>query len=201
MGRYRHGVRRRASVVRPASLPVALGTIATAILMPTSQPMAACAPAAGAGTPAPGTTVTCSGATANQNGTALYEGVTVLFLAQLAGVDLSFGQQLMVVYLAILGGIGTAGVPAGSIPFIVGVLASINQTLADAGATLTVKNKKGLSPLDLAQGKSAGEDDEEAKAPVPHPSTAELLGRLMGLSTEANAGSDTTSGSQTGSKQ
>ncbi len=71
------------------------------------------------------------GATANQNGTALYEGVTVLFLAQLAGVDLSFGQQLMVVYLAILGGVGTAGVPAGSIPFIVGVLASIgvNPTL------------------------------------------------------------------------
>src|ERR1041385_3653173 len=65
------------------------------------------------------------GATANQNGTALYEGVTVLFLAQLAGVDLSLGQQLMVVYLAILGGIGTAGVPSGSIPFIIGVLASI----------------------------------------------------------------------------
>jgi len=66
------------------------------------------------------------GATANQNGTALYEGVTVLFLAQLAGVDLSFGQQLMVVYLAILGGVGTAGVPAGSIPFIVAVLVTVN---------------------------------------------------------------------------
>jgi len=65
------------------------------------------------------------GATANQNGTALYEGVTVLFLAQLAGVDLSLAQQLMVVYLAILGGIGTAGVPSGSIPFIIGVLATI----------------------------------------------------------------------------
>jgi len=65
------------------------------------------------------------GATANQNGTALYEGVTVLFLAQLAGFDLSFGQQLMVVYLAILGGIGTAGVPSGSIPFIIGILAMI----------------------------------------------------------------------------
>ena len=65
------------------------------------------------------------GATANQNGTALYEGVTVLFLAQLAGVDLSLGQQLMVVYLAILGGIGTAGVPSGSIPFIIGVLVTI----------------------------------------------------------------------------
>ena len=65
------------------------------------------------------------GATANQNGTALYEGVTVLFLAQLAGVDLTLGQQLMVVYLAILGGIGTAGIPSGSIPFIVGVLVTI----------------------------------------------------------------------------
>ena len=65
------------------------------------------------------------GATANQNGTALYEGVTVLFLAQLAQVDLTLGQQLVVVYLAILGGIGTAGVPSGSIPFIVAVLATV----------------------------------------------------------------------------
>ena len=65
------------------------------------------------------------GATANQNGTALYEGVTVLFLAQLAGVDLNLGQQLMVVYLAIIGGIGTAGIPSGSIPFIIGVLVTI----------------------------------------------------------------------------
>ena len=65
------------------------------------------------------------GATANQNGTALYEGVTVLFLAQLVGLDLTIGQQLTIVYLAILGGVGTAGVPSGSIPFIVGILAMI----------------------------------------------------------------------------
>jgi len=65
------------------------------------------------------------GATANQNGTALYEGVTVLFLAQLAGIELTMMQQLSVVYLAILGGIGTAGVPSGSIPFIIGILAMI----------------------------------------------------------------------------
>ena len=65
------------------------------------------------------------GATANQNGTALYEGVTVLFLAQLAGIDLTLGQQIMVAYLAILGGIGTAGVPSGSIPFIVLVLVTV----------------------------------------------------------------------------
>jgi DAACS family dicarboxylate/amino acid:cation (Na+ or H+) symporter len=66
------------------------------------------------------------GATANQNGTALYEGVTVLFLAQLAGVDLSLGQQIMIAYMAILAGIGTAGVPSGSIPFIIVLLTVIN---------------------------------------------------------------------------
>ena len=65
------------------------------------------------------------GATANQNGTALYEGITIIFLAQLAGVDLSIAEQLGVAYLAILGGIGTAGVPGGSIPFIVVVLVSL----------------------------------------------------------------------------
>lgn len=65
------------------------------------------------------------GATANQNGTALYEGVTVLFLAQLAGLDLSLTQQFVVAYLAILGGMGTAGVPSGSIPFIALVLATL----------------------------------------------------------------------------
>lgn len=65
------------------------------------------------------------GATANQNGTALYEGVTVLFLAQLSGLDLPLSTQIMVAYLAILGGIGTAGVPSGSIPFIIVVLTQI----------------------------------------------------------------------------
>ena len=72
-----------------------------------------------------GSFVLTVGATANQNGTALYEGVTVLFLAQLAGVDLTLTQQLMIVYLAVLGSIGTAGVPSGSTPFVVAVLVTI----------------------------------------------------------------------------
>jgi Na+/H+-dicarboxylate symporter len=58
------------------------------------------------------------GATANQNGTALFEGVTVLFLAQFFGVDLSLVQQATVMFVCILGGIGTAGVPAGSLPVV-----------------------------------------------------------------------------------
>jgi DAACS family dicarboxylate/amino acid:cation (Na+ or H+) symporter len=62
------------------------------------------------------------GSTANQNGTALFEGVTVLFLAQVFGVDLSVGQQITVAFICILGGIGTAGVPAGSIPVVAMIL-------------------------------------------------------------------------------
>lgn len=58
------------------------------------------------------------GATANQNGTALFEGVTVLFLAQLFDIPLSLTQQVVVMLVCILGGIGTAGVPAGSLPVI-----------------------------------------------------------------------------------
>jgi DAACS family dicarboxylate/amino acid:cation (Na+ or H+) symporter len=66
------------------------------------------------------------GSTGNQNGTALYEGVVVLFLAQAFGVELSFGQQLTVVLMSILAGVGTAGVPGGSIPLVVIVLKSVN---------------------------------------------------------------------------
>ncbi len=62
------------------------------------------------------------GATMNMNGTALFEGVTVLFLAQVFGVHLSLGQQLIVVLMAVLSAVGTAGVPGGSIPLLAGVL-------------------------------------------------------------------------------
>ena len=64
------------------------------------------------------------GATANQNGTAMFEGVTVLFLAQFFGVDLDLGQQLFVMLVCILAGVGTAGVPAGSLPVIALILAA-----------------------------------------------------------------------------
>lgn len=62
------------------------------------------------------------GATANMNGTALFEGVTVLFLAQFFGVELSLGQQVLVLLMCILGGIGAAGVPGGSLPVIATIL-------------------------------------------------------------------------------
>jgi DAACS family dicarboxylate/amino acid:cation (Na+ or H+) symporter len=62
------------------------------------------------------------GATMNMNGTALFEGMTVLFLAQVFGIDLSLGMQLIVVVMAIITAIGAAGVPSGSIPLLVMVL-------------------------------------------------------------------------------
>lgn len=65
------------------------------------------------------------GATANQNGTALFEGVVVLFLAQVFGVDLTVGQQVQVVVMCIVAGIGTAGVPGGSLPIIMIIMKGV----------------------------------------------------------------------------
>jgi DAACS family dicarboxylate/amino acid:cation (Na+ or H+) symporter len=78
------------------------------------------------------------GSTANQNGTALFEGVTVLFLAQFYDVPLSFAQQLMVVSICVLGGVGTAGVPAGSIPVIAMILGLVGVPLEGLGLILGV---------------------------------------------------------------
>jgi DAACS family dicarboxylate/amino acid:cation (Na+ or H+) symporter len=78
------------------------------------------------------------GATANQNGTALFEGITVLFLAQVFGVELSWVQQLLVLGIAVLGGIGTAGVPAGSLPVIAAILATIGVPVEGIGLILGI---------------------------------------------------------------
>jgi DAACS family dicarboxylate/amino acid:cation (Na+ or H+) symporter len=78
------------------------------------------------------------GSTANQNGTALFEGVTVLFLAQVYGVELSLAQSVLVVSICVLGGIGTAGVPAGSIPVIAMILGMIGVPPDGVGLILGV---------------------------------------------------------------
>lgn len=78
------------------------------------------------------------GSTANQNGTALYEGVTVLFLAQVFGIDLSITQQLIVVLMSVLAGVGTAGVPGGSLPLVALVLQSVNIPPEGIGIILGV---------------------------------------------------------------
>ncbi len=80
------------------------------------------------------------GATANQNGTALFEGVTVLFLAQFFGVDLSLGQQILVMLVCILGGIGTAGVPSGSLPVVALICAMVKVPPEGIGLILGVNH-------------------------------------------------------------
>lgn len=65
------------------------------------------------------------GSTMCHNGTALYEGVTVLFLAQLIGVNLTIGQQAIAVTLSVLTAVGTAGVPGGSLPLLMVVCAAV----------------------------------------------------------------------------
>jgi DAACS family dicarboxylate/amino acid:cation (Na+ or H+) symporter len=112
------------------------------------------------------------GATANQNGTALFEGVTVLFLAQFFGVDLSQLQQMTVMYVAILGCIGTAGVPAGSLPVValicamvgvppegIGLILGVDRLLDMCRTTLNV-----TGDLAAAVVVSRGEEDVPADA-------------------------------------
>jgi DAACS family dicarboxylate/amino acid:cation (Na+ or H+) symporter len=66
------------------------------------------------------------GATMNMNGTAIFEAVTIIFLATVFGVFLSLPQQIVVVFMAVITAIGAAGVPGGSIPLLIGILAMFN---------------------------------------------------------------------------
>jgi DAACS family dicarboxylate/amino acid:cation (Na+ or H+) symporter len=65
------------------------------------------------------------GATMNMNGTALFEGAVVLFVAQVFGIELSLEQQALVVGMCVLTAIGAAGVPGGSLPLLMGVMAQV----------------------------------------------------------------------------
>jgi len=78
------------------------------------------------------------GATANQNGTALFEGVTVIFLAQVYGIDLTLYQQIQIVVMAIIAGVGTAGVPGGSLPLIMILLQQVGIPPEGLGLVLGV---------------------------------------------------------------
>jgi len=82
--------------------------------------------------------VLTAGSAMNQNGTALFEGVTVLFLAQLYGVELGGLEQLEVMVICILGGIGTAGVPAGSLPVIAMIMGMFGIPAEGLGLILGV---------------------------------------------------------------
>ena len=76
--------------------------------------------------------------TPNQNGTAMFEGITVLFLAQFFGIELDWAQQLTVMLVCILGGVGTAGVPAGSLPVVAMILGMVGVPPEGIGLVLGV---------------------------------------------------------------
>ena len=82
--------------------------------------------------------VLTAGASTNQNGTALYEGVTVIFLAQAAGVDLGLSQQAVVAGWALIASLGTAGVPGGTLPMIAAVLASLGVNPDQTGVGIAL---------------------------------------------------------------
>ncbi|NGZ74814.1 dicarboxylate/amino acid:cation symporter [Saccharibacillus alkalitolerans] len=69
------------------------------------------------------------GATINMDGTAMYQGLAALFIAQVFGIDLSFTQLLMIVLTATLGSIGAAGVPGAALVMLSMVTASVGLPL------------------------------------------------------------------------
>lgn len=103
---------------QPALL-TAFSTSSSSATLPTSLKVAE----ESLGVPRPVARFVCTvGSTANMNGTALFEGITVLFLAQFFGVELGLAQQVLVLLMCVLGGIGAAGVPGGSLPVIAMIL-------------------------------------------------------------------------------
>jgi dicarboxylate/amino acid:cation (Na+ or H+) symporter, DAACS family len=118
--------------------------------------------------------VLTAGSAMNQNGTALFEGVTVLFLAQLYDVPMTMGQQAVVMVVCVLAGIGTAGVPAGSIPVIamilnmfhipaegLGLILGVDRILDMCRTTLNVTGDLAAAVY-VARGEPMDPDDEPA---------------------------------------
>ncbi len=78
------------------------------------------------------------GATVNMDGTALYECVAAIFIAQAYGLDLSFAQQFTIVVVALLTSIGVAGIPAASLVAISIILTTIGLPVEALGLILAV---------------------------------------------------------------
>jgi Na+/H+-dicarboxylate symporter len=78
------------------------------------------------------------GATINMNGTALYECIAVIFIAQAYGIDLTAGQQAIIVLTALLAAIGSAGIPMAGLVMMTIVLTAVNLPLEGIGLILAV---------------------------------------------------------------
>jgi Na+/H+-dicarboxylate symporter len=73
------------------------------------------------------------------NGTALYEGVTAIFIAQAYGIDLSVGQQFVIVLTSVLASVGAAGIPMAGLVMIAVVLGAVGLPLEGIGLILAVQ--------------------------------------------------------------
>ncbi len=78
------------------------------------------------------------GATINMDGTALYEAVAVLFIAQVYGMDLSLGQQAIVALTALMASVGAAGIPHAGTVMMVVVLSAVGLPTTAVGLILAV---------------------------------------------------------------
>ena len=78
------------------------------------------------------------GATMNMDGTALYEAVAAIFIAQAYGIDLSIGQQMVIMLTATLASIGAAAIPGAGLVTMVIVLKAVNLPLEGIGMILAV---------------------------------------------------------------
>ena len=115
------------------------------------------------------------GATVNMDGTALYECVAAIFIAQAYGMDLSFGMQFMIVVTALLTSIGVASIPAASLVAITVILGAIGLPAEAIGLILvtdrildmcrTAVNIWGDSVVTVLLARSEGED-QVLKLPV-----------------------------------
>lgn len=116
------------------------------------------------------------GATANMNGTAMFEGITILFLAQFFGIELSLAQQALILGLCVLGAIGAAGVPGGSLPVIamilamfgippegIGLILGVDRLLDMCRTTVNVTGDLAISTI-VARGESDADADDHASA-------------------------------------
>jgi solute carrier family 1 (neuronal/epithelial high affinity glutamate transporter), member 1 len=78
------------------------------------------------------------GATVNMNGTALYEAVAVMFIAQMMGVEMGVAEQIIVLITATLAGIGAAGIPEAGLVTMVMVLQAVGLPLEGIGMLLSI---------------------------------------------------------------
>jgi Na+/H+-dicarboxylate symporter len=78
------------------------------------------------------------GATVNMDGTAMYEAIAAIFIAQMIGVDLGFTEQIIIFVTATLAAIGAAGIPEAGLVTMVMVLQSVGLPLEGIGMLLSI---------------------------------------------------------------